>query len=41
MEKIKFITDSAGDIPKTYAQEKNIDVLPFHVYLKSHDGQVQ
>lgn len=41
MAKIKFITDSAGDIPKAYAQEKNITVLPFHVYLKPHDGEIQ
>ncbi len=41
MARIKFITDSAGDIPKEYAKEKNIDVLPFHVYLKPHDGEVQ
>ena len=40
-KKIKFITDSAADIPKEYAKEKNIDVLPFHVYLKPHDGEVQ
>lgn len=41
MAKIKFITDSAGDFPKEYAKEKNIDVLPFHVYLKPHDGDMQ
>lgn len=41
MERIKFITDSAGDLPKEYVKEKNIDVLPFHVYLKPHEGEVQ
>lgn len=41
MAKIKFISDSAADIPKAYAQEKNIDILPFHVYLKPHEGEVQ
>ncbi|MBQ7792053.1 MAG: DegV family protein [Clostridia bacterium] len=41
MAKIKFITDSAADIPKEYVKEKNIDVLPFHVYLKPHDGEEQ
>ncbi|MBO5486255.1 MAG: DegV family protein, partial [Eubacterium sp.] len=40
MAKIKFITDSAADIPKEYVKEKNIDVLPFHVYLKPHSGEV-
>ncbi len=41
MAKIKFISDSAADIPKEYAKEKNIDILPFHVYLKPHTGEVQ
>lgn len=41
MAKIKFITDSASDIPKEYAKEKNIDILPFHIYLNSHNGEVQ
>lgn len=41
MAKIKFVTDSAGDLPKEYVKEKNIDVLPFHVYLKPHDGEAQ
>ena len=41
MAKIKFITDSAGDFPKSYVKEKNIDVLPFHVYLKPTVGETQ
>lgn len=41
MAKIKFITDSAGDFPKSYVEEKNIDVLPFHVYLKPTGGEMQ
>lgn len=41
MAKIKFITDSAGDFPKSFVEEKKIDVLPFHVYLKPTDGEVQ
>lgn len=41
MAKIKFITDSASDIPKEYAKEKNIDILPFHIYLNPHNGEVQ
>lgn len=40
-KKIKFITDSAGDFPKSFVQEKNIDVLPLHVYLKPYDGEMQ
>ncbi len=41
MAKIKFITDSAGDFPKSFVEEKNIDVLPFHVYLKPHVGDAE
>jgi DegV family protein with EDD domain len=33
---IKFITDSASDIPKKYAEEKNIGVLPFHIYFRDN-----
>lgn len=40
-KKIKFITDSAGDLPKEFIQEKNIDILAFHVYLKHQDGTVE
>ena len=39
-KKIKFITDSAGDLPKEFIKEKNIDILAFHVYLKHHDGKI-
>ncbi len=38
--RIKFITDSAGDLPKEFIKEKNIDILAFHVYLKHHDGKI-
>ncbi|MBR5239974.1 MAG: DegV family protein [Clostridia bacterium] len=40
-KKIKFITDSAGDLPKEFIKEKNIDILAFHVYLKHHDGKTE
>ena len=40
-KKIKFITDSAGDLPKAFIKEKNIDILAFHVYLKHHDGTIE
>ena len=40
-KKIKFITDSAGDLPKEFIREKNIDILAFHVYLKHHDGTIE
>lgn len=33
---IKFLTDSASDIPKKYAAEKNIGVLPFHIYFRDN-----
>ena len=36
MAKIKFITDSAADIPKSYASAKNVDVLPFHIYFRDN-----
>ena len=36
MARIKFITDSASDMPKSYALEKNIDVLPFHIYFRDN-----
>ncbi len=39
-KRIKFITDSAGDLPKEFIKEKNIDILAFHVYLKHHDGKI-
>ena len=41
IKKIKFITDSAGDLPKEFIKEKNIDVLAFHVYLKHQDGTME
>ena len=41
IKKIKFITDSAGDLPKAFIQEKNIDILAFHVYLKHQDGTME
>ena len=36
MAKIKFITDSASDMPRSYALEKNIDILPFHIYFRDN-----
>jgi DegV family protein with EDD domain len=34
MSRIKFITDSASDMPRDFAKEHNIDILPFHIYFR-------
>lgn len=34
MAKIKFITDSASDMPRDFAREHNIDIMPFHIYFR-------
>lgn len=37
MSKIKIITDSSSDLPKSYYQENNIDVLYFPITLKGEE----
>ena len=37
MSKIKIITDSASDLPKSYYQENNIDVFYFPITLKGEE----
>lgn len=37
MSKIKIITDSASDLPKSYYEENNIDVLHFPITLKGEE----
>ena len=37
MSKIKIITDSSSDLPKSYYQDNNIDVLHFPITLKGEE----
>ena len=37
MARIKFITDSASDMPRDFAEKHNIDILPFHIYFRDSD----